>query len=62
MTRDSKPKLTDEERHDRFKKVARQVGASEDPKEFDRAFGRVTARKPLDRQSAPPAETGEDPA
>jgi hypothetical protein len=37
------PKLTDEERHARFKEMGREVGASEDPADFDRAFERVTA-------------------
>lgn len=39
--RKSKPKLTDAERHKRFKEMARQVGASENPKDFDRAFKKV---------------------
>jgi hypothetical protein len=33
-----KPKLTDAERHKRFLEMARQVGASDDPKAFDDAF------------------------
>ena len=33
-----KPKLTDAERHKRFVEMARQVGASDDPKDFDKAF------------------------
>lgn len=36
-----KPKLTDAERHARFVETARQVGASEDPKDFEKAFTRV---------------------
>jgi len=40
-----KPKLTDAERHKRFVEMARQVGASDDPKAFDRAFKKV-ARTP----------------
>jgi len=39
------PKLTDAERHARFKEMARQVGASEDPKAFDEAFKKVTIKK-----------------
>jgi hypothetical protein len=35
------PKLTDGERHARFKDMAREVGASEDPEDFDKAFTRV---------------------
>jgi hypothetical protein len=36
-----RPKLTDAERHKRFVEMARQVGASEDPKDFDKAFKKV---------------------
>ena len=36
-----KPNLTDEERHDRFKEMARKVEASENPDAFDRAFDKV---------------------
>jgi hypothetical protein len=36
-----KLRLTDEERHERFKEVAREVGASDDPKNFENAFNRV---------------------
>ena len=39
-----KPKLTDAERHARFVEMAREVGASEDPKDFDKAFKAVTPR------------------
>ncbi len=38
-----KPKLTNEERHERFVDMAHKVGASDDPKDFDKAFERVTA-------------------
>jgi len=38
-----KPKLTDADRHKRFVEMARQVGASDDPKAFDKAFKKVTA-------------------
>ena len=37
-----KPKLTDAERHKRFKEVAQEVGASEKPEDFDKAFAKVT--------------------
>ena len=37
-----KPKFTDAERHKRFVAMAREVGASESPKAFDRAFKKVT--------------------
>ena len=43
------PKLTDAERHARFKDMAREVGASEDPKDFEKAFGKVA------KPSAPPS-------
>ena len=43
MTRKSaaKPKLTDAERHKRFVEMAKQVGASDDPKDFEKAFKKV---------------------
>lgn len=37
----SKSKLTDAERQKRFVEMAREVEASEDPKDFDEAFKRV---------------------
>jgi hypothetical protein len=37
-----KPKLTDAQRHKRFVEMAREVGASESPKAFDKAFKAVT--------------------
>jgi hypothetical protein len=40
-----KPKLTDAERHKRFVAMAREVGASDDPKDFDKAFKKVTSEK-----------------
>jgi len=45
-----RPKLTDAERHKRFVAMAREVEASEDPKDFERAFDRVTSAKPSDRK------------
>jgi hypothetical protein len=42
MVTKPKPKLTDAERHARFVEMAREVEASEDPKDFERAFERVT--------------------
>ena len=39
-----KPKLTDEERHERFKEMAREVEASDDTEVFDKAFEKVTAK------------------
>lgn len=41
----SKPKLTDAERHKRFVAMAREVGASDDPKDFEKAFKKVVAPK-----------------
>jgi hypothetical protein len=47
MTRKSarKPKMTDAERFKRFVDMAREVGASEKPKDFDKAFDKVVRRK-----------------
>jgi hypothetical protein len=36
-----KPKITDQERHKRFLETAREVGASDDPKDFDQVFTKV---------------------
>lgn len=41
----SKPKLTDADRHKRFVDMAKQVGASDDPKDFERAFQKVARPK-----------------
>jgi hypothetical protein len=41
-----KPKLTDAERHERFVEMAREVEASDSPKEFKKAFKRVTCKSP----------------
>jgi hypothetical protein len=37
------PKLSDAERHKRFVEMAREVEASEDPKDFEEAFGKVVS-------------------
>lgn len=37
----SKPKLTDADRHKRFLEMAREVEASDDPKDFEKAFKKV---------------------
>lgn len=42
--RTPKPKLTDEERHRRFLETAREVQASEDAEDFDKAFAKVTKK------------------
>jgi hypothetical protein len=41
----SKPKLTDAERHKRFVEMAKKVQASNDPKDFEKAFSRIVAPK-----------------
>lgn len=46
MATKSKPKKakpTDAERHVRFEAMAKEVGASEDPKDFEKAFRKVTS-------------------
>jgi hypothetical protein len=50
MTRKPKPKLTDAERHKRFVEMAHEVEASEDPKDFERAFKKVA--RPYDERRA----------
>ena len=48
----AKPKLTrltDAERHARFKEMAAKVGASADPKAFEKAFSAVTATPKADK-------------
>ena len=40
-----KPKLTDADRHQRFLEMAKEVGASKDPKAFDQALKKVTSKK-----------------
>jgi hypothetical protein len=42
------PKLTDAERHKRFLETAREVEASENPKDFDLAFDKVVSPKKID--------------
>jgi hypothetical protein len=39
------PKLTDSERHKRFKNMAKEVGASNKPEDFDKAFKKVAKPK-----------------
>jgi hypothetical protein len=46
MAKKPKPKLTDAERHKRFVTVAREVGADESSKAFDKAFAKVVRVKP----------------
>jgi hypothetical protein len=47
-----KPKLTDAERHKRFVAMAHEVEASNDPKDFDRAFKKVVPGKRGEPQKA----------
>jgi hypothetical protein len=51
--RERNPKLTDNERHKRFVEMAREVEASDDPKDFDRAFNNVVTPKPTASRSHP---------
>lgn len=51
MNKEPKPKLTDAERYRRFLDAAKEVGASDDPKDFDRAFRRVVRPKTISRPS-----------
>ncbi|MCB2048859.1 MAG: hypothetical protein KDE32_11620 [Novosphingobium sp.] len=39
--RQGRPKLTDAERHKRFKEMAKEVDADKDPDAFDRAFASI---------------------
>jgi hypothetical protein len=41
-----KPSLTDAERHKRFVDMAREVGASDDAKAFDKALKKFATAKP----------------
>ena len=41
----AKPKLSDKEQSERFKQTARELGADEDPKHFERAFRAVVQAK-----------------
>ena len=55
------PKLTDAERHKRFLETAREVEASEDPKDFEEAFDNVVSPKrssKVSRQSCLPNKEG----
>lgn len=54
------PGHADPDEYQRFLKVAKEIGASDDPKDFDRAFGKVTrtpspenANEPLSGASRP---------
>jgi hypothetical protein len=45
-TKGKKRPLTDAERHKRFVDMAREVGASDKAKDFDKAFRKVVTEKP----------------
>jgi hypothetical protein len=45
-TKDKKPSLTDTERYKRFLDMAKEIGASDDPKDFEKAFSTVVHKKP----------------
>jgi hypothetical protein len=59
-----KPKLTDAERYKRFLDAAKEVGASDDPKDFDKAFMRIVGRQKAgpapDRPTADKDHQGSD--
>lgn len=40
-----RPKLTDADRHARFVETAREVGASENPTDFENAFNKIVPRR-----------------
>jgi hypothetical protein len=46
-----KPKLTDAERHKRFVEMAKEVEASPDPKDFEKAFKKVLSKPPKDHKA-----------
>ena len=52
MPRKTEPKLTDAERHKRFVAMAKEVGASDDPKDFEKAFaqGQVYSSGPAKKR------------
>jgi hypothetical protein len=45
------PKLSDAERHKRFLETAREVEASEDPKDFEAAFDKVIPRREVHQKN-----------
>lgn len=52
------PKLTNTERHKRFVEMAREVEASDDPKDFEKAFKKVVTRP--SHPSQPPKDAAAD--
>jgi hypothetical protein len=55
-----KPKLTDAERHKRFVEMAREVEASDDQGDFEKAFENVVIR-PSHPSRPPKASAGNPP-
>lgn len=53
MARKEAKKLTDAERHKRFIDMAKEVEASEDPKDFEKAFRSVVTTPHSDDSSKP---------
>jgi hypothetical protein len=51
-----KPKLTDVERYKRFIEMAEKVGASDDPRDFERAFKQVVKESPSATQAPRPKD------
>jgi hypothetical protein len=58
----ARPKLTDAERHERFVAMAKVVGASDDPKDFDRAFEKVITGRLSKFAKGPHAPTPKFPS
>jgi len=55
MSRKATPKPDEKNQRERFIETAREIGASEDPEDFERAFERVVKPKDapaLDRQGS----------
>lgn len=53
MPDEPKPQLTDAERHERFKEMAREVDASDKADDFDEAFKRIAPKKTKDSTVEP---------
>ena len=51
-SRPKRPKLTDAERYKQFLDAAKEVGASDDPKDFELAFGKVVRPRPIAESAA----------
>lgn len=53
---EKKTRLTDAERAKRIRETAREIGTSDDPKDFEKAFGAIS------RTKAPPTRTDNKPS